>query len=471
VKASSYRLCVALTLILLCATSADPLFGQMLETRASDHGPSNPFAIAIGDFNNDGKIDLAVGVDLGVSVLLGNGDGTFKTAVFYPIGLDQAIESIAIVDLRGDGILDLAVATLGDGVNVLLGNGDGTFGSPISYPVKANPFFIAAGDFTNDGHVDIVALTEGSDQCGCIEVLPGRGDGTLGSPILTSYGADGATVLASGRFNAGANVDVVVTTEGGFNVYLGQGNGTFLPDGSYATDSPPGSIATVSLRSNNVLDLLVGLPFGGGTAVYLGNGNGTFTEGETVPGGFASAVTVGDLNGDGHPDLIALTGYPDQFLTTYLGNGDGTFQAGVNYPLTGTPTFVAVGDFNGDHKQDLALTEYIGNAVSTMLNTGVVSFSPTMPLNFKKQATGTKSAPQTVMLTNTGKAALKISSMKATGQFGMSSTCAASVPAGANCTISVTFAPTSKGAKAGTVTINDSASSKPQVIELSGTGS
>jgi len=444
---------------------------QSLEQRASSVVTTNPKYIAVGDFNGDGKLDIAVVASYkgDVAVLLGNGDGTFKAAAYYPIG--QELNGIVSVDLRGNGILDLAAATLGEGVNVLLGNGDGTFELPIAYPTVAQPSFIAAGNFTNNGHAGVVVLTYGSDECGCIEVLPGRGDGTLGSPILTSYGADGATVLASGRFNAGANVDVVVTTEGGFNVYLGQGNGTFLPDGSYATDSPPGSIATVSLRSNNVLDLLVGLPFGGGTAVYLGNGNGTFTEGETVPGGFASAVTVGDLNGDGHPDLIALTGYPDQFLTTYLGNGDGTFQAGVNYPLTGTPTFVAVGDFNGDHKQDLALTEYIGNAVSTMLNTGVVSFSPTMPLNFKKQATGTKSAPQTVMLTNTGKAALKISSMKATGQFGMSSTCAASVAAGANCTISVTFAPTSKGAKAGTVTINDSASSKPQVIELSGTGS
>jgi hypothetical protein len=105
-----------------------------------------------------------------------------------------------------------------------------------------------------------------------------------------------------------------------------------------------------------------------------------------------------------------------------------------------------------------------------LLNTGVVSFSPTAPLNFKKQATGTTSAPQIVTLNNTGQASLKISSMKIAGSFAMTSTCRKSVAAGANCTIGVTFSPKTQGPKSGTISIIDSASSKPQVIELSGTG-
>jgi hypothetical protein len=103
------------------------------------------------------------------------------------------------------------------------------------------------------------------------------------------------------------------------------------------------------------------------------------------------------------------------------------------------------------------------------LNAGVVSFSPS-PLNFKKHKHGTTSAPQTVKLTNTGKTELKISAMKTTGQFGMTSTCDQSTAAGADRTISVTFSPKTQGAKSGTITINDSASPKPQVVELSGTG-
>jgi predicted extracellular nuclease len=130
----------------------------------------------------------------------------------------------------------------------------------------------------------------------------------------------------------------------------------------------------------------------------------------------------------------------------------------------------AIADFNGDHMPDITVTDRNGNQQIVLLNTGVATFSPTTPLNFKKQKTDTTSAAQTVTLTNTGKTELKISSMKTTGQFGVTSTCGTSVPAAASCTISATFSPKSQGAKSGTVTINDSASSKPQVIELSGIG-
>jgi hypothetical protein len=157
-------------------------------------------------------------------------------------------------------------------------------------------------------------------------------------------------------------------------------------------------------------------------------------------------------------------------VNVLLGIGDGTFQAPAYYPVGTNDPLVAAGDFNNDHKLDLIVPDYRYGTVYVLLNTGVVSFSPTMPLNFKKQASGTTSAPQAVTLTNTGKTALNISSMKVAGQFAMTSTCRKSVAAGANCTISVTFSPKTQGPKSGTVSIIDSASSKPQVIELSGTG-
>jgi hypothetical protein len=146
----------------------------------------------------------------------------------------------------------------------------------------------------------------------------------------------------------------------------------------------------------------------------------------------------------------------------FYGNGNGTFRSPITFPVGGEGVAPTVADFNGDGMNDLLVANYLGDAVVTMLNTGVVSFSPTAPLNFKKQTVGTSSAPQKVTLTNTGKTALAISSM--------TSTCHASVVAGAKCTISVTFSPQSKGAKSGTVTILDGASSKPMAIELSGTG-
>jgi hypothetical protein len=142
----------------------------------------------------------------------------------------------------------------------------------------------------------------------------------------------------------------------------------------------------------------------------------------------------------------------------------------VSYSLGNETAAQASGDFNGDHKTDVVVADFLGNSVITLLNTGVVNFSPTTPLDFSKQATGTTSVPQTVTLTNTGAEALHIASMVVKGQFQMTSTCGASVAAGGYCEISVTFSPQSKGAKSGTVILEDSASSKPQVIELAGTG-
>jgi hypothetical protein len=128
------------------------------------------------------------------------------------------------------------------------------------------------------------------------------------------------------------------------------------------------------------------------------------------------------------------------------------------------------GEFTVDHLPAVAVADYDNDSVITILNTGIVAFSPTTALNFKRQAVGTQSAAQKVRLTNNGSASLKISSMKTSSQFEMKSNCGSSVAAGASCTISVTFSPMSKGAKSGTVTINDSGSSKPMVIELTGTG-
>jgi hypothetical protein len=133
--------------------------------------------------------------------------------------------------------------------------------------------------------------------------------------------------------------------------------------------------------------------------------------------------------------------------------------------------YVAAGDFNGDGKIDLLVVDSVDANITTLLNTGVVSFSPTRPLNFKAQAVGTTSPPQAVTLTNTGTAELKIQGIKASPGFAVTSTCGARVAPGAACTITATFSPTKQGVVQGMIAISDNASSKLQVIELLGNGS
>lgn len=457
-------------LIALCFGGSSGTANAQFETRASAQVPTNPYSITVGDFNKDGKLDIAVVAFTsgGIAVLLGNGDGTFQKPTYYGTVANQVIAA----DLRNDGTLDLVLATqLSDSLSILLGNGDGTFGNVQAYPTVGQPWVIGAGDFTGDGILDVVMTTVGSRVCDCVEVLPGNGDGTFGDRILTlpemDMSSDG---IAVGHFDGDNNLDIAISGSSQVEIYSGNGDGTFTLGNTYVMPSAPGSIATASFRNNGKLDLAVALPFSGEVAILMGNGDGTFEQGANLSGSFASAVQIGDFNGDGKPDVVILTGVQSSSVTTFLGNGDGTFQAGISYPISGSPSFVGVGDFNGDRKQDLAVTDYSQNSVITLLNTGTVSFSPTTPLNFKKQAVGTTSAVQKVRLTNAAKIELKISSMAASAQFGMTSTCGKSILSGASCTISVTFSPTAKGAKSGTITINDSASSQPQVIELSGTG-
>jgi hypothetical protein len=453
-------------LVLACGTSAL----AQLETRASISDPGEPQSLAVSDFNGDGFPDLAVASFNGdLSVLLGNGDGTFRKPVLY-----KANDANTVIsgDLRNNGISDLVVTNPDRGsIGVLLGNGDGTFQPVVLYPdPKKDPVFAAFGDFNNDGNLDVVVIDE--IGCYCIGVLLGNGNGTL-QPAMYTPAPYPTQVLGVGDFNGDGNLDLVTAGQfGGTNlmgVLLGNGDGTFRRGASYAVYNGPQSIAVADFNGDHILDVAVAEPEGGAISIFLGNGDGTFRAAPTIGASFPGSVVSADLNGDGIPDLVAVTSFNSNLISLFLGNGDGTFQPEMDFTAV-VAGGIAVGDFNGDQKTDIAVGGYIGNSVLTLLNTGTVAFSPTTPLNFKKQAVGTTSTAQKVTLTNTGKTGLKIASMKASAQFGVTSTCGSSVAAGANCTISVTFTPKTQGAKSGTVTINDSASSKPQVIELSGTG-
>jgi len=423
-------------------------------------------------FNHDGKLDLAVASACcpsgGVSVLLGNGDGTFRAGVNYVAGVSP--ESLVAVDLNHDGNLDLAVVSQASYVAVLLGNGDGTFQNATESPaVPVGERYVATGDFNQDGKIDLVMRADGN----AITVLLGNGDGTFQN-ALTTYAPFSVETVGVGDVNGDGKLDLV--TGGTFgssstlNLWLGNGDGTFDYGETYQDSEFPTSIVLADFNRDGKLDL--GVINLGDIQVMLGNGDGTFqsvsfeyTMGENDWG------VAADLNGDGKLDLAVAADFPPSGVHVFSGNGDGTFGAPTFYQAGLNPVQIAVGDFNGDGKKDLAVPDHDSNDVIVLLNTGTVAFSPANAIVFKKQAVGTKSPVREVTLTNTAKTALKISSIKASAQFGMTTTCHANVAAGANCTISVVFMPKSQGTISGTITINDNDSSKPMVIELTGTGS
>lgn len=451
-----------------------------LETRDS-FSIDIPFAIAVGDVNHDGIADVVMVAGTNTEVFLGRGDGTFGAPKSYDVGTGSG--PVAIADVNGDGNPDLIVvdencpnSICDDSVSVVLGNGDGTFQDPMVFSTPPGPAGLVLGDFNNDGLLDIATINQGdySTECDCIAVMFGNGDGTFQAPIIT-YPANGLpSAITAGHFGNSKNLDLAVAigeeSSGEVQTLFGNGDGTFSLGNEYSIAPDPSSIVSADLRDNHKTDLIVGEFEGTGVAVLLGNGDGTFQEPVVYEAGQPLGVAVGDINGDGIPDIVGATSTNAGFADVLLGNGNGTFKAAVSYPAGVFPRAVAIADFNGDHLPDVAIADQIGDAGIILLNTGAIRFSPTSPLNFRRQAVGTRSTARKVTITNTGKTMVTISSMKVSAQFGMTSTCSKVVIPNKSCTIDVTFSPTSQGPKSGTVTINDSASSKPQVIELSGTG-
>ncbi len=334
-----------------------------------------PFSIATGDFNGDGKPDLVTTnvTDLTLTILLGTGTGGFTPAPGNPLSIPSGPIVAVVGDFNGDGKQDLAVA-LPTGIGVYLGDGLGGFtpGQVSPYASPAVPQSMTIGDFNGDGIADLAIPNSGGNT---VTVLRGTGQGSFvevaGSPFAAGTGIN---YVAVGDFNGDGKQDLATANASTNDVSLlfGDGLGGFTLAGStIAVGSHPSSLAVGDFNGDGKVDLAVSNFQDNTVTLLFGNGTGGFTASTqgAVPAGFGPfSILAGDFNGDGLPDLVTANSALGT-VSLLLNTGAGVFTPAANsFPTGAIPFSMVVADFNGDGREDIATANFSSNDVSVLVS-------------------------------------------------------------------------------------------------------
>jgi hypothetical protein len=360
----------------------------------SNYSPIPVNALALGDFNNDGLPDLLTlddnGNTAGVGIMLGNSDGTFGPVSSITTFACTLEGGIVTGDFNNDGHLDFAVVSGTNGgdcnfnpgtLSIFLGNGAGGFTLKASYSTLGGPAYhdvvggLVTADLRGNGHLDLLAI----DPNNGIDVFLGNGDGTFVTPkaavAIPSPGNSNSEAVWD--LNHDGKLDLVVASENssdGIYVLLGNGDGTFQSPVFYQQGSNSGAMALAigQLIKGDNGDVVMGT--GNGAYVYINNGDGTFKTPPALYGpSWINSIKIVDINGDKKNDLV-VSSYSSSAVWTMLGNGKGGFTAGQSFATDGYPNNVVVADFNGDKKLDFATSNGSGQWVSIGLGNGDGTF-------------------------------------------------------------------------------------------------